>query len=116
MPYEELEVPNVVVYSHHLGWSHTRCHFVLWHALVENTHNWAWILRMLLKSIDKIDDPSIPFISDRQKGLHTAMQEVFPHIMHGHYTHHLHRNVKTGHGKAAEKFFLGCVYAHTPSQ
>lgn len=74
-------------------------------APVENTNNWAWFLRVLLKAIDNIDDPAIPFILDKQKGLIAVVQEVFPEKVHGHYAHHLRGNIKTNHGKAVENFF-----------
>lgn len=61
-------------------------------APVENTDNWAWFLRMLLKSIDGIDVLAIPFISDRLKGLTTTMHDIFPDKLHGHCAHHLRGN------------------------
>lgn len=85
-------------------------------APVENTDNWTWFLRLLLKAIDNVDDPAIPLISDRQKGLIAVVRDVFLQKTHGHCAHHLRGNVKKGHGKAAEKSFWGCVYAHTKTQ
>lgn len=85
-------------------------------APVENEDNWTWFMRLLLKSIDNIDDPTIPFISDRQKGLINVVREVFPGKVHGNCAHHLKGNVKTKHGKAANRFFWGGVYAHAPAQ
>lgn len=88
-------------------------------ALVETKENWAWFLRLVLKSIENVDDLSIPLISDRQKGLIAAEREVFPDKVHGNCAHHLHANVKTNHGRLAEKFFLGsgvCTYQITVSK
>lgn len=47
---------------------------------------------------------TVPFISDRQKGLLGAVHDVFPNKVDGHCAHHLKANVKSGYGKASEEF------------
>lgn len=85
-------------------------------ACVENGDcNWTWFLHLLEKSIHNIHNLSIPFIFYRQKGLIEVVREVFPEKVHGHCGIHLKGNVRTNHGKAAEKCFWGVFYAHTKS-
>lgn len=77
-------------------------------APIESKDKWTWFLRFLFKEIDNVDDPSIPLIFDRQKGLIVVVHEVFLNAVHGNCAHHLHANVKSNHWKAIEKFFGAC--------
>lgn len=92
--------------------------YILCYALapVENTNNWTWFLEMMDRSICRIKDEAIPFISDRQKGLVAAIRDVFPEKLHGHCAQNLRGNVKTNHGKVAVNMFWGAVYAYTKNQ
>lgn len=82
-------------------------------APIENGENWSWFVDMLERSIEGMADPSLPFISNRQKGLLKAVREGILGKVHGHYASHLCGNVKTNFGKATETFFLHMVYADT---
>lgn len=79
---------------------------------MENTDSWTWFLRLLLKSIENVDHPYIPLISDFQKGLKAAIQEVFPGKVHGCCAHHLKANVKKTMGRLLRSFF-GATSTHT---
>lgn len=58
----------------------------------------------------------VPSLSDRQKGLLAAVQNVFPNKPHAHCAHHLKSNVKTTFGKGAAEFCLSTVYANTSTE
>lgn len=83
-------------------------------APVENTDNWSWFLKLLDNcSIQGIEEVKLSLVSDRQKGLKAAVRDVFPGKVHAYCAHHIRGNVKTKFGKAAEQFFLFCVYTNS---
>lgn len=82
-------------------------------APVENKAHWVWFLELMRASLYGIDDPWIPLISNRQKGLLPAVAQVFPTKVHCACAVHIRGNVKKQFGKAAADFFTGCVYANT---
>lgn len=79
----------------------------------ETKENWIWFLELLQVAIHGINAVDIPLMSDRQKGLLPAVQQVFPDKIHSHCAHHLKGNVRTNFGKRAATFFISCVYAKT---
>ncbi|XP_016192018.1 uncharacterized protein LOC107632893 [Arachis ipaensis] len=61
---------------------------------VENTNNWRWFLELLHKDLRSYTQNGWCFILDMQKGLITAVQEVFPYVHHRFCVWHLRRNFK----------------------
>lgn len=82
-------------------------------APMENTENWTWFLGNLDRSIEGVENLIPPFIGDGQKGLKAVVRDVFPGKVHGYCAQHLRGNVKTKFGKAAEQFFMFCVYTNS---
>lgn len=85
--------------------------FVL--APIENTNNWSWFLRLVDIALQGIENPKVPFVSDRQKGLKPTVCDVFPGKVHAACAHHICGNVKTKFDKVAEQFFMFCVYMNS---
>ena len=84
-------------------------------ALVRNETvvTWEWFLRMLLYALPAIGLKSTVVISDRQKGLLSAIQTVLPEATEGYCCWHLAENVKLKFGAQARKLFWKLVYAET---
>ncbi|XP_072094073.1 uncharacterized protein [Arachis hypogaea] len=59
---------------------------------VENTVNWKWFLELLHQDLGDYKTHSWYFISDMQKGLIHAMQEVMPNVHHRFCVWHIWRN------------------------
>jgi len=75
------------------------CLFPLAHAVVdaENDDNWLWFLQLLLTvvqshALQSLIDKTLVFLSDRQKGLLKAVDNVFPGCLHGYCLKHLEAN------------------------
>ena len=75
------------------------CLFPLAHVVVdaENDDNWLWFLRLLLTvvqshALQSLIDKALVFLSDRQKGLLKAVEDVFPGCPHGYCLKHLEVN------------------------
>ncbi|XP_057747864.1 uncharacterized protein LOC130967058 [Arachis stenosperma] len=59
---------------------------------VENTENWRWFLELLHEDLGDYKENKWCFMSDMQKGLLSAVQEVMPHVHHRFCVWHLWRN------------------------
>ncbi|RYQ82833.1 hypothetical protein Ahy_B10g101401 [Arachis hypogaea] len=59
---------------------------------VENTENWRWFLELLHEDLRDYKENKWCFMSDMQKGLLSAVQEVMPHVHHRFCMWHLWRN------------------------
>ncbi|KAE8182182.1 hypothetical protein CF336_g8641 [Tilletia laevis] len=79
----------------------------------ESQVTWEWFLRMLVFACPSIGDAKTTIISDRQKGLLNAINEVLPDATEGYCCWHLAENVKTHFGVQIRKQFWGLVYAET---
>nr|KAJ0202613.1 hypothetical protein LSAT_V11C500266050 [Lactuca sativa] len=60
----------------------------------ENTESWKWFLDNLGDDLDLGRNSNFTFISDRQKGLHTAVEQIFPNAEHRYCIRHIHDNVR----------------------
>ena len=76
------------------------CLFPLAHAVVdaENNNNWLWFLQLLLTvvqnhALQSLIDKALVFLSDRQKGLVEAVENVFRGCPHGYCVQHLDANL-----------------------
>ena len=61
---------------------------------IENADNQTWFLKEMKLSFKGIDLEDMVFISDRDKGLQTAVHEVFPKTHYLHYSQHLADNIQ----------------------
>jgi hypothetical protein len=59
----------------------------------ENEEWWLWFCSFLKEQFDPISKPSFVFISDREKGISTAISEVFPSAFHRRCCQHIADNV-----------------------
>ncbi|KAK9911852.1 hypothetical protein M0R45_035737 [Rubus argutus] len=66
-------------------------------AEVENTDTWRWFLQYLIMDLQMERDRSYTFITDKQKGLGIAIQELMPGAEHRHCVRHLYNNFKAKH-------------------
>lgn len=61
---------------------------------VENGDNWTWFLMELRTCYPAMPERGTIFISDRDKGLKTAVAEVFPGHHHSYCVQHIKANIK----------------------
>ncbi|XP_015949819.1 uncharacterized protein LOC107474693 [Arachis duranensis] len=68
--------------------------YVIAYAIVsiENTENWRWFLELLHQDLGDYKQHGWCFISEMQKGLIHAIQDVFPNVHHKFCVWHLWRN------------------------
>jgi len=83
----------------------------------ENYEGWKWFLDNLSSSIEmlKMEHPNpqvtykyFTFISDRQKGLITALEQVFPQNHSCFCSIHIARNTEKFYGKKLQNLFTVC--------
>ncbi|KAK8683005.1 hypothetical protein V6N13_039081 [Hibiscus sabdariffa] len=72
------------------------CIFPIVYAVVEieNTDTWKWFINLLSEDINIENQHSWTWMSDRQKGLISALQSLFPEAKHRFCVRHLHNNLK----------------------
>ncbi|XP_071699784.1 uncharacterized protein [Rutidosis leptorrhynchoides] len=56
--------------------------------------SWTWFLKCLGEDLDLCSNSNFTFISDRQKGLVHAVENLFPCAEHRHCLRHIHGNMK----------------------
>ena len=62
----------------------------------EKTETWSWFLRLVLDALQITDGgEGVVFLSDRENGIETSIEEVFPRSCHGFCVFHIQKNVKT---------------------
>ncbi|KAL3537388.1 hypothetical protein ACH5RR_000754 [Cinchona calisaya] len=61
---------------------------------IENNNSRRWFIKHFEYDLGIYDQQSWKFISDRQKGLGSAIHEILPRIEHRHCVRHLHTNFK----------------------
>nr|GEZ16703.1 transposase, mutator type [Tanacetum cinerariifolium] len=72
--------------------------YPLAYALVEaeTKSSWCWFLQCLGDDIDLHPNLNFAFISDRQKGIISAIKNVYPSAEHRYCLRHIHENMKQG--------------------
>ncbi|KAJ0864562.1 putative MULE transposase domain-containing protein [Helianthus annuus] len=61
----------------------------------ENTTSWLWFLEYLGDDLDNHANTNFTFISDRQKGLIPAINQLFPGAEHRYCLCHIHENMRS---------------------
>lgn len=91
--------------------------FVLAWALVpvEDRANWLWFLQKIAPYLTALQDSDFVIISDRLKGIASAVAECFPYSTHSYCSKHLCDNIRTSFGEIVAQKFWGCAYAKTKS-
>jgi hypothetical protein len=88
----------------------------------ENFHNWSLFLQFVKSSLyggDSFDEAdtqtqaTLVIMSDRQKGLKKALQEVFQGASEAHCAQHIAANIQSRYGIAARELWWPMVYART---
>ncbi|XP_019167879.1 PREDICTED: uncharacterized protein LOC109163585 [Ipomoea nil] len=93
--------------------------FPLAYAIVEGERreSWSWFLNFLAEDlgITKDREQDFTFISDKQKGLLPAFEEIIPGVEHRFCVRHLHSNMKVAgfQGKALKDALWECARATT---
>jgi hypothetical protein len=90
---------------------------VLAWALVEgeNESSWRWFLRQLKEGIVDFDDDETTLISDRDKGLQSAEDEL-EFAKRAYCTQHMAANVQSRYGIEVRRLFVAATYARTVAQ
>ncbi|XP_027165709.1 uncharacterized protein LOC113765678 [Coffea eugenioides] len=77
---------------------------------IENKSSWKWFVKFLKHDLCIHEQKTWTFISDRQKGLGSAIHEVTPGVEHRHCVRHLHNNMKKSHsGESIKARFWACA-------
>ena len=64
-------------------------------AETEKTETWSWFLHCVQEALQIVDGGNgVVFLSDREKGIDTTLEEVFPQACHGFCLFHIQKNVK----------------------
>ncbi|XP_027088471.2 uncharacterized protein [Coffea arabica] len=75
----------------------------------ENKMSWNWFIEFLKFDLKIHDQKRWTCISDRQKGLDSAIQEILPGVEHKHCVRHLYNNFKKHHPSETLKgMFWAC--------
>ncbi|XP_076938641.1 uncharacterized protein LOC143606914 [Bidens hawaiensis] len=80
----------------------------------ENLSSWTWFLENLGDDLDLGPNSCFTFMSDRQKGLLPAIENLFPCAEHRFCVRHIHENFKaTYRGKLYKDLLYKCAHAAT---
>ena len=81
----------------------------------EDRANWLWFLGKIAPYLTSLQDPEAVIISDRLKGLASAVSECFPSAIHSYCSKHLYDNLRHSYGEVVAQKFWGCTYVKTES-
>jgi hypothetical protein len=76
----------------------------------ENERSWRWFLSHLSAAIPQLDGELTTLISDRDKGLQAAEDEL-EHVKRAFCVQHIAANVQTKYGIEARRKFVSCTCA-----
>nr|KAJ0196704.1 hypothetical protein LSAT_V11C700367790 [Lactuca sativa] len=80
----------------------------------ENTSSWKWFLQFLVEDLDLYSNSNFTFISDRQKGLLPAIEQLFPNAEHKFCIRHIYQNMrKLFMTTEYKEYFWRCATATT---
>ncbi len=72
-------------------------------------------MKKIAPYLTSFQDPDAVIISDRLKGIGSAVTEFFPFAPHSYCSKHLYDNVRHNYGEVVAQKFWGYVYAKTES-
>lgn len=104
-----LKGPHSGVLLAAIGIDANNCMFHVAYAVVEGEtkKSWTWFFQSVQQDLGIYDQPMWTFISDKQKGLLPAFEDVFLNVHHRFYVIHLHSNFKfAGYKSKAHKDML----------
>jgi zinc finger SWIM domain-containing protein 3 len=78
----------------------------------ETESSWRWFLRELATAIPNLNTETTTLISDRDKGLQSADNEL-QHVGRAYCVQHIAANVQTKFGIEPRRMFVNCAYART---
>ncbi|CAI9301126.1 unnamed protein product [Lactuca saligna] len=61
---------------------------------IENTSSWKWFLQCLAEDLDLYSNSNFTFVSDRQKGLLPAIEQLFLNAEHKFCIRHIYQNMR----------------------
>ena len=80
----------------------------------EKTETWFWFLCLVKGALHiEGDGEGIVFLSDREKGIETSVQAVFPRAAHGFCVWHMQKNVKVHHHTNLKGLLFKAAHAGT---
>jgi transposase-like protein len=82
----------------------------------ENTVWWTWFCNFLALCFERMTWEGVIFISDRDKGIASALSEVFPKCIPAHCCQHIADSVQSRFGVKCRPLFWKCVWAKTKEQ
>lgn len=82
---------------------------------IENHEWWGWFLIYLKYSYPVFEEDNHIFISDREKGIVTAVTEAFPTALHFHCCQHIADNLQQRYGNKVRPLFWIAARAKTSS-
>jgi transposase-like protein len=80
---------------------------------IENKEWWTWFCKNLCEAFDRVEEEGFVFISDREKGLIPAVEEIFPRAVHSHCCNHIADNIAADYGNKCKPLFWKCARAKT---
>ena len=81
------------------------------HGEAESVNSWKWFLYNLRQAYPRLNTHGMVIMSDRQKGLDTALGDIFPLAHHGNCSLHIAKNVEHHHGLNARGAFASLLFA-----
>jgi hypothetical protein len=78
---------------------------------VEDAENWTWFLNHMKSAFHEIEYEHTVIISDRDKGLQTAVSSVLPDAHHSYCCQHLADNIQKSFGLACRNQFWKAAHA-----
>ncbi|GAA0159934.1 hypothetical protein LIER_38947 [Lithospermum erythrorhizon] len=83
----------------------------------QNKETWKWFIQALLEDLSIVNEEQYVIMSDKQKGLESALHELLPRIEHRNCVQHIYRNFKRHHGSQLLRDKLWtCARASTESR
>ena len=78
---------------------------------IEDEYWWTWFFEQLYIALPNTRREGQIFMSDREKGIALALEEVYPLAFHGYCCQHIADNIQTKFGNACRPLFWACARA-----
>jgi Transposase and inactivated derivatives len=80
---------------------------------IENIEWWTWFLEAFKGCFPEADWEHYVFISDREKGISSSLNKVFPTAFQAHCCQHIADNIAVEYGNKCKPLFWACIKAKT---